>query len=243
MSKIKTYEIVDQATGDVIETITNTWDVVKESVHPGIIARVKGKNADSKVKAYEVVRQDDGVIIATMTSDWNTAKEYVSPGIIVRVKRTVLDSKDVVPSAIVEHDSDYVVLTCDGYTIGGNPSRGGYVVTDLDSKPMIIRNSELVHSNNFFELFGILAALEIAVKNYTDKPYRIYTDSKTCLAWLNGGKCGGTTREQENINKIIDKILAMLKANEGNIGLELWITSKRGEIPSDNSKRQFTNGG
>ena len=132
-------------------------------------------------------------------------------------------------------DSDCVVLTCDGYTTSGNPGLGGYIITNLEGEILKKDDSEHEHSNNYFELLGIWYSIKYAIDNYEDK-VRIYTDSATCLAWIKNGKCSEETSEHDVVMKIIALIKASLVTNS-DIELTKWVTSERGEIPADPSRK------
>lgn len=79
-----------------------------------------------------------------------------------------------------------MILYCDGYTIGNNPSLtgGGFVVSD--EKGNVLSQEELLRpmTCNEAELLGILRATELA-----DYDSDIYTDSLCAFCWAKNGKC------------------------------------------------------
>lgn len=117
-------------------------------------------------------------------------------------------------------------ICCDAGT-QGNPGKCEFQVTDLLGKRLLHEHLG-VHTNNFAELCGIVAALEYANDNGIAE---VWTDSDVCLHWIESGKVGKTVHERESILEILDTIDTVLSG--GDAVLRKWETSSWGEIPAD----------
>lgn len=110
----------------------------------------------------------------------------------------------------------------------GNPGPCEYQVTDLAGN--LLKHEHLGHgTNNYAELRGILAAIELAQRQGV---HCIWTDSQVCLNWIQTGRVGeGVARRQEVIY-LIDRIRAQIRKGPA-VDLRKWITRDWGEIPAD----------
>jgi ribonuclease HI len=114
----------------------------------------------------------------------------------------------------------------------GNPGKCEYQVADLDGN--VLAHEHLgVHTNNFAELCGIVAALEYANDH---KITEVWTDSDVCLHWISSGKVGETVHERDLILDILDTIQTILEV--GSAELRKWETSVWGEIPADFGRKK-----
>ncbi|CAM2009767.1 hypothetical protein [Acanthopleuribacter pedis] len=110
----------------------------------------------------------------------------------------------------------------------GNPGPCEYQVCDLKGKRLAYKHLG-VHTNNYAELAGIEAMIEVAV---TRGETILWTDSQIAMGWIKSGRLGPTVKEPEAIMVFVRSIQALLKKHP-NLELKKWHTKQWGEIPAD----------
>jgi len=125
------------------------------------------------------------------------------------------------------------VLCVDGWS-SGNPGLGGYKITNLQGKPLDERNAATIHTNNYYELYGVYKAVKYAVLNKLS-PVTIYTDSATVLYWISSGK-HSATKDAVGVTMMIKSIRDDMKEHAG-ISILKWDTARRGQIPADPGRK------
>lgn len=84
----------------------------------------------------------------------------------------------------------------------GNPGPCEYQVTDLNGN--VLGHKHLgIHTNNYAELAGIGAMIQLAIAQGHQK---LYTDSKIAMIWIRKGILGPNVQEAEQILAMIRKI-------------------------------------
>lgn len=118
----------------------------------------------------------------------------------------------------------------------GNPGPGGYRVTDQKGKVYSERSfPDAFHSNNFYELSGVLLGYEYA-NDLSDPLVIIYTDSDVALSWIRG-KPGKNIMHREEVLTILSQIEVLRNRNKDRIFLKKWDSRKLGEIPADYGRK------
>ena len=110
----------------------------------------------------------------------------------------------------------------------GNPGPCEYQVCDLAGNRLAHEHLG-VHSNNYAELSGIAAMIELALAHGHTK---LWTDSKIAMGWIATGRVGATVHEREVIVAIAKRIAKKLEENP-QLELCKWHTKTWGEIPAD----------
>lgn len=106
----------------------------------------------------------------------------------------------------------------------GNPGPCEYNVAELDGT--ILDHKHLgVHSNNYAELYGILAGLEYCMKSGEKI---LWTDSQVCLSWIKNKRVGKDVHEKEAVLDLVDRINILLE--DKSLQLKKWHTKLWGEI-------------
>ncbi len=110
----------------------------------------------------------------------------------------------------------------------GNPGPCEYQVTDLAGN--LLKHEHLGHgTNNYAELSGILAAVELAQQQAIAL---VWTDSQVCLNWIQTGRVGEGVTRRKQVLALVEQIQAKLQAGP-RVELRKWITRSWGEIPAD----------
>ena len=110
----------------------------------------------------------------------------------------------------------------------GNPGPCEYQVADLSG--MILKHEHLgVGTNNFAELSGIAAAIDVAIARGESI---IWTDSQVCLGWIDTGRVGEGVAQRERVVSLVTQIRRQL-LRMPQIKLHKWETRSWGEIPAD----------
>lgn len=110
----------------------------------------------------------------------------------------------------------------------GNPGPCEYQVADLAGN--ILRHEHLgIGTNNFAELAGIAAAIEVA-RALNESV--VWTDSQVCLTWIRSGRVGESVAQRDRVLSLVASIQKQLK-QAPNIELHKWETRSWGEIPAD----------
>lgn len=189
-------------------------------------------------KSYEIVVTDTKEILETIEDTWSVVearvKELNKQGKGVFARKTE-NNPDLTPkrsfSAILDPAVKYIFV--DAWT-SGNPGLGGYRGVNKENTVLFSMDSKMVHSNNFFELFAIVAGLEHAVLG--PRPVVVYSDSKTAMAWIANNRHAATA-DQESITKLIVRARKVLDEYKDSVKLLKWDTSKHGEIPADYGRK------
>lgn len=189
---------------------------------------------------YNIIKSSNGQLVDTVDVP---ASKYAETLALDKYKgcfgRKV---KDMPTAEVVEARPEFDKFTycCDAWT-SGNPGMGGFqskrynvnTSTWIESVPVM--NSKEVHTNNYFEIYGILVTCQQAIKDRNQyakgelADITIYTDSKTALSWIT--KQPKTANEKDYIVKISNIINEYLKA--GGLKIQKWDTQEWGEIPAD----------
>jgi len=138
-----------------------------------------------------------------------------------------------VPNAPKKGIPDGTYLCSDAWT-SGNPGIGGYQVVQFtvldgivtEKKKILGRDFTDPHTNNFFELAGIGAALRYLKENPGIES--IYSDSNTALSWIRM-RHHKAIHDHEAISKMIDAIASL----QNGVSLLKWDTEHFGEILAD----------
>lgn len=167
------------------------------------------------INTYEIIK--DGKVIKTIEGDWPTvaAKWQRQPGIYIRKRQ-----KLIAP----EFGAD--VLFSDCWT-SGNPGKGGYRVVTHDKRVVVEKNFEQPHTNNWFELAGVGAAVKYLIANGGKI---VYTDSFIVYQWIRKDP-RRNTRERTDIMSMLNIIRSLIA--KYNIEIRLWDTANWGQIPAD----------
>lgn len=121
-----------------------------------------------------------------------------------------------------------VIGLCSDAGTHGNPGPCEYQVADLDGN--ILKHEHLgIGTNNFAELAGIAAALEVA---YTRGVRIVWTDSQVCLAWIRSGRVGESVAQRDRVLSLVASIRQQIKQAPG-MEIRKWETRSWGEIPAD----------
>lgn len=126
-------------------------------------------------------------------------------------------------------------IAVDGYC-RGNPGDGGYIGIDLETGDILFRAKLGVCTNNIAEFIGLCHALGYAKqenklrgKNY----YRIYTDSKTAISWLEKKQVNSSFQAKGELKEKIQRCIIWIVQEKSLPSVLKWETHLWGEIPAD----------
>ena len=131
----------------------------------------------------------------------------------------------------IELDSICVDAAC-----SGNPGQMEYRGVITASGEELFRMGPYTHgTNNIGEYLALVQALAF-LKKMEKKSIKIYSDSRTAMAWVRNKKVKTTlkkTAENSKIFELIDKAANWLDKNSYETKILKWNTKRWGEIPAD----------
>ena len=192
------------------------------------------------MNTYDIVVTDTGMILETVTAEWPEVQNRVAE--LNRVGKGVFARKagNSAPNAakralseLLKPGVQYVFV--DAWT-SGNPGLGGYRGVSANGTVLFKKDSKERHTNNFFELFAVVAGLEYAIHiDIVSNDQVVYTDSQTVISWIATGRHNATA-DQESITKLIAKARDILSYYK-EVSLLKWDTETYGEIPADYGRK------
>jgi ribonuclease HI len=187
---------------------------------------------------YQIINSATGQLVDTVNVPKSKYSEMIAKFPGCYGKKDTSESDEL----LIASRPEFSTFTyCSDAWTSGNPGMGGFQVKRYDKshkawiESVPARNSELPHTNNYFEIYGILVACQKAIQD-RDRYAKgklvditIYTDSKTALGWIT--KPPNNANEKEAIVQIGNNIKSYLDG--GSIKIVKWDTKQWGEIPAD----------
>jgi ribonuclease HI len=133
--------------------------------------------------------------------------------------------------------ANVLYMFVDAWT-SGNPGIGGCRAVFSDRSVATELNSNIAHTNNFYEIQAIEQGIAYALNHEQESariPVVIYTDSNTALAWIRNGSAN-TKDDDIWISNMIRWIRDML-TKYPHVTVEKWDTEHYGEIPADYGRK------
>lgn len=172
--------------------------------------------------------------------EWKLCKEFVSGkpykyaggATIEEVRAKLLGASAGLPINEAPTSGRPSYGICSDAGTHGNPGPCEYKVCDMNG--VILAHEHLgVHSNNYAELAGIKAMINIALER-GDKV--LWTDSSVALGWIKTRRVGDGVHERAEILSMIDDIRSLLSGGN-DVSIEKWNTKGWGEIPADFNRK------
>jgi ribonuclease HI len=187
------------------------------------------KYIEQEIKHGIQLRNDEfGVIVNHYTNKKTIFAQKNTPSINFPKKAELQDLKDLLTNTDVTCDIPTVGICCDGSVVESNPGPAESQVCDLHGNVLKLRHLGK-GTNNYAELAGLADAVSHLINNPT-KPQIIYTDSQTCLNWIESGKIGVSVTH----NVIhLKAMLKFVRKYTNIISIRKWDTALWGEIPAD----------
>lgn len=193
--------------------IYETWQECKEQIEGFPMAKYKGYTSlEQAQEAYE-----DGY------------EAYVQN----RYESSVMGGGQGRSTPLIKNNYEANSYSVDA-ACSGNPGPMEYRGVYTLSHTQLFHVGPMMGTNNIGEFLAIVHALAQQKQQGTSLP--IYTDSRTALSWIKGGKCRTKlplTKETERVYNLIARAEKWLEENPITIPILKWNTQEWGEIPAD----------